>query len=541
LVKNQICPWLLYRLLKASGREHNTLGMPMNEDFQNNLTLQENGSNMRNYEQTFLYDELGNIREMKSGNTWTRKYIYNFAANNYLQKHDENEQSSYIYDAHGNMTKMPHLQELKWDFKGNLKEVTLDLAGNKAFYTYDAQGVRVRKVVLKGNIKEERYYLGDYEYFEKTVNGDVDITRETLHINDDKQKVALIEGDIIRYQLTNHLGSSSIELDEFADIISYEEYHPFGTTSYRSGRNESEVSLKRYKYVFKELDNETGLYYYGMRFYAAWIGRFVSVDPLQFKYPYYTPFQYAGNRPINFMDLDGAEPVDNDKTNVQKNGQDGLWSVISNSKPVTDNPNNESFRNAQTVTEPHELSWIIFPTSYNWTINSLKDKYSVAYGEKVSNEFRKELFAVSKRLDVNPDYLMTVFAVETIGTFDPAIQSPIKATGLIQITKSTAKGLGTSVDELKKMTATQQLSYVEKYLETYKGKLKTLGDVYLAVHYPVAVGKSDDYVCYEKGDAAYTNNKMNDKNNDDKVTRDEILTTVQRVYNNRTYNFLITE
>ena len=52
---------------------------------------------------------------------------------------------------------------------------------------------------------------------------------------------------------------------------------------------------------------QTGLYYYGFRYYAAWLCRFVSVDPLQFDYPYYTPFQYAGNKPITYIDLDGLE------------------------------------------------------------------------------------------------------------------------------------------------------------------------------------------------------------------------------------------
>ena len=107
----------------------------------------------------------------------------------------------------------------------------------------------------------------------------------------------------IRYQYDNHLGSASLELDQNAAIISYEEYHPFGTTSYRSGRTETEVAQKRYKYVGKERDEETGLYYYGARYYAAWLCRFVSVDPLQFKYPHYTPYQYAGNKPVrnNFV------------------------------------------------------------------------------------------------------------------------------------------------------------------------------------------------------------------------------------------------
>ncbi|MDE5420599.1 hypothetical protein L3073_00080 [Ancylomarina sp. DW003] len=112
---------------------------------------------------------------------------------------------------------------------------------------------------------------------------------------------------VIRYQLDNHLGSASLELDETADIISYEEYHPFGTTSYRSGRTETETSLKRYKYVGKERDEETGLYYYGARYYAAWLCRFVSVDPLNDKYPDLSSYQYASNRPIVAIDLDGLE------------------------------------------------------------------------------------------------------------------------------------------------------------------------------------------------------------------------------------------
>ncbi|MCK9220592.1 MAG: RHS repeat-associated core domain-containing protein [Bacteroidales bacterium] len=126
--------------------------------------------------------------------------------------------------------------------------------------------------------------------------------------------------NVIRYQYDNHLGSACLELDTLANVISYEEYHPFGTTSYRSGSSESEVSLKRYKYVGKERDEETGLYYYGARYYSAWVGRFVSVDPLQDKYPHYTPYQYAGNKPISYIDLDGLEEKKNDEVDKNSSG-----------------------------------------------------------------------------------------------------------------------------------------------------------------------------------------------------------------------------
>jgi len=191
---------------------------------------------------------------------------------------------------------------------------------------YDSAGERVRKVVEKGNIKEERYYFGDYEIYRKFVSGVLETERTTANISDDKAKIATVDTltvdqgsltvnpvAVIRYQLDNHLGSASLELDETADIITYEEYHPFGTTSYRSGRTETETSQKRYKYVGKERDEETGLYYYGFRYYAAWLCRFVSVDPMKGERVWLSPYNYCQNNPINKVDPTGA--LDEDPPN----------------------------------------------------------------------------------------------------------------------------------------------------------------------------------------------------------------------------------
>jgi RHS repeat-associated protein len=252
---------------------------------------------------------------------------------NRLLNHDDRT-DVYSYDAHGNTTAMPHLPALVWDYKDQLKEADLG-GGGDAYYVYDASGERIRKVIEKGTVVEERIYLGDYEVYTKTTSGVENTRRETLHISDGSKRIAIIDSEpgstggivetndsiTIRYQYDNHLGSACLELDENAAIISYEEYHPFGTTSYRSGRSETEVSLKRYKYVGKERDEETGLYYYGARYFAGWIGRFVSVDPLAGKYPFYTPYQYSGNNPVTFYDLDGNETTENEVTNVETNGQ----------------------------------------------------------------------------------------------------------------------------------------------------------------------------------------------------------------------------
>jgi RHS repeat-associated protein len=194
--------------------------------------------------------------------------------------------------------------------------------GGTAYYVYNAGGERIRKVIENGAIKEDRLYIGGrWELFRKSTGGTIDTERESVHIYDDQEtRIALIDKTTIengstlgspsvlqRFHLSNHLGSSNLELDSSAALISYEEYYPFGSTSYSSGRNAAETSLKRYRYVGKERDDETGLYYYGARYYASWLCRFVSVDPLKDEYPHYTPYQYAGNKPIVAVDKQGRQ------------------------------------------------------------------------------------------------------------------------------------------------------------------------------------------------------------------------------------------
>ncbi|MDI9535233.1 MAG: RHS repeat-associated core domain-containing protein, partial [Bacteroidota bacterium] len=70
---------------------------------------------------------------------------------------------------------------------------------------------------------------------------------------------------------------------------------------------EVDVSLKRYKYIDKERDEETGLYYFGARYYAGWMGRWISVDPLKEKYLNLTPYNYCANGPLKNIDLDGKD------------------------------------------------------------------------------------------------------------------------------------------------------------------------------------------------------------------------------------------
>ncbi len=111
-------------------------------------------------------------------------------------------------------------------------------------------------------------------------------------------------------------------------------------------RTETEVSLKRYKYVGKERDEETGLYYYGARYYAAWIARFVSVDPLATERQWLNPYNYVQNNPLNRIDPNGALDDDPPKKNAKDDSSIKNQYITNKSK--TANIGSVHFTNTET-------------------------------------------------------------------------------------------------------------------------------------------------------------------------------------------------
>lgn len=157
----------------------------------------------------------------------------------------------------------------------------------------------------------------------------------------------------------------------------------------------------------------------------------------------------------------------------------------------------------------------------------------IAWGAKVTSGFKVKIQSISKKLEISPDFLMACMAFETGESFSPSIKNAAGsgATGLIQFMPSTAKSLGTSTEDLAKMSAVSQLDYVEKYFKPYKGRLKTLEDVYLAILYPAAIGKPVDEALFNKGKKVYEQNSGFDKNKDGIITPAEISTKVRAKYN----------
>jgi RHS repeat-associated protein len=122
-----------------------------------------------------------------------------------------------------------------------------------------------------------------------------------------------------RYQLDDRLGSSVIEVDVRGRLISYEEYAPYGGTTYASGASLAEVSRKHYRFSGKQRDTESGLSYFGARYYAPWLGRWINPDPAG-TVDGLNLYEYVGSNPVAWVDPLGL--AKNKKKTKKKVGPD---------------------------------------------------------------------------------------------------------------------------------------------------------------------------------------------------------------------------
>lgn len=332
----------MYRLISASGREHRGGDAQVGHDPDpwTVRTLPSDGQALRRYVETYRYDQVGNILAVKHHEgsdhaqpgtvVWHRRYQYALAGNRLLATsvpadpaglpdHTDSAGYStrYTYDAHGNTTASAHIRELEFDDSDQLRRTDLG-GGGVVHYSYDNTGQRVRKLWDKsGGLVEERIYLGGFELYRRHSAGRLVLERETLPVDDGTGRVALIEnrthlvGDdpapalMMRVQLTDHLNSVTLELDDFAAVIAYEEYHPFGSTAYCAVRSQVETA-RRYRHSGKERDEGTGFYYYGARYFAPWTGRWISCDPAGLvDGP--NLYVYVRNNPVSAVDREGRE------------------------------------------------------------------------------------------------------------------------------------------------------------------------------------------------------------------------------------------
>ncbi len=328
--KSQYTYDALNRLVKAKGRENKTFNTAPNakepKPIESSFAITD--KTLRNYTQTYQYDAVGNIKQMchKSGTSerWKRNYYYAENSNRLEGTEVGSSRITYNYNAHGSMlnyNNTPDEYLPKWDYIDRVSQIHLGGGGN-AYYQYDSQLDRSRKVIEKpGGITEERLYLGGMEVYRRWKNNIVEEEIETHHLMLNDQRVLLIDdilstnnqqlttGTKYRYQYSNHLGSVGLEMNDDDDpkIISYEEYHPYGTVAYHAKNSTIETTAKRYRYTGMERDSESGLNYHSARYYLSWLGRWLSADPIGVEGGM-NIYNYSINNPIKFSDKKGKQP-----------------------------------------------------------------------------------------------------------------------------------------------------------------------------------------------------------------------------------------
>jgi len=327
----------------------------------------------------YTYDGNGNIKTMKRAGDDDSPYDmdefeYHYVSDknqleyvsdntalsgNYADDIDNQSSGNYIYDEIGNLIfdyNNGDELDITWNIYGKIRSINKNGVAYLDF-AYDAMGNRIMKKLYGEEEDIYTYYIRDAQgnvmATYTRIDGETDvISLNEQHIygssrlgyreisidmstnlpTDNKYFRTLGEK---RYEMVNHLGNvlavitdrhKGIETtaDDYSDqylpdVIIAQDYDPFGMLL--AGRFWEVGSGYRYGFNGKENTNE--VYYfnnfqdYGFRSYDVRLGRFISVDPLTKNYPLWTPYQFAGNVPIKFVDLDGGEP----KINGEKEGE----------------------------------------------------------------------------------------------------------------------------------------------------------------------------------------------------------------------------
>ena len=277
---------------------------------------------------------------------------------------------NYQYDAIGNLIKdtKEDINNIIWNVYGKIQSITKTTG--TISYTYDASGNRISK--LANGI--ETWYVRDASgnvmsvYTKDATINTGNLTQTEIHLYGSSRLGVLntatnVQNVVVNttgiytfirgnkfFELSNHLGNVLVTISDkkighdagngtidyyTADVVTANDYYPFGMIM--PGRKYSGGTKYRYGYNGKEQDPETygegNIYDYGFRIYNPRLGRFLSVDPLTKRFPKYTPFQFAGDKPIVFIDLDGKEEYDPSDDpyflkNIWDNAVDGLGNLL---------------------------------------------------------------------------------------------------------------------------------------------------------------------------------------------------------------------
>ncbi|WP_340617101.1 RHS repeat protein [Xenorhabdus entomophaga] len=315
----------LYQLLSATGREMANIGqqgntLPPVSPLDNNTYT--------NYTRNYRYDRAGNLIQIRhsapaSNNNYTVDITVSHRSNHAVRQDlaEKPEQVDALFDAGGHQNMLNPNQSLNWNWRGGLQQVNQSGSNTPLeWYRYDSGNMRV----LKAGEQQRVIYLAGLELrtTQHGNNNSEDLQVITVGeagraqvrvLHWDSSKPADIPNNQLRYSYDNLLGSSQLELDGSGQIITQEEYYPYGGTSVWVAKNQTEANYKTIRYSGKERDI-SGLYYYGYRYYQPWVGRWLSADPAG-TVDGLNLYRMVRNNPISLFDPDGQAPND---ANVQK-------------------------------------------------------------------------------------------------------------------------------------------------------------------------------------------------------------------------------
>ncbi len=319
-----------------------------------------------NFHSEYNYDPNGNIlsllRKDKAGVVFD-DLTYNYAAGTNRLSHvddaagsglsaddiDDQAADNYIYDALGNL--IGDDQEdlgFEWNTYGKVREVT-DTNTSRVIFRYDVLRDRIRKeeLVYSGGmyiIDKSSWYIREVggrvvAIVSKQHNGSDTITTVTDIPIYGASRVGVVQARINRfgatplsegiftrlldtkaYELSDHISNVRTTITDLKEpeaggnysvsLESYQNYYPFGMLQ-QDRRWENSDATYRYGFNGKEQDNivkgEGNSYDYGARIYDPRIGKWLSTDPFQMKYPDMSPYSFSANSPMNFIDLDGRD------------------------------------------------------------------------------------------------------------------------------------------------------------------------------------------------------------------------------------------
>lgn len=269
------------------------------------------------HKQSFNYDQWGN-RTINSGQTWGTNinnivFTPNTANNRFTQLG---------YDAAGNVTSDTVTGAGARAYDAENRMVQAAIGGGYSYYGYDGNGKRVRRITSSGEVWYVYGFDGEL-LAEYPVNGAASTPQKEYGYRNGQMLV--VGGcDGVRWLVQDHLGSPRIEVDATGGNVRRHDYLPFGEEltvgmgngSLRSTTNGYAIDCVSQRFTSKERDAETGLDFFGARYYGSTQGRFTSVDPGRLGKRHLTNpqkwnrYAYTINNPLRYFDPDGMEEIE---------------------------------------------------------------------------------------------------------------------------------------------------------------------------------------------------------------------------------------